>query len=92
MGFGIRKPESKPNTLFTNCEVLNESDKLFLFSVLIFWPYPADLSFLTRDQTHASCIGRGRLNHWTTRQVPSHINSLIFGLLLCEVRMMIREE
>ena len=29
-----------------------------------------DVSFLTRDQTHAPCIGRHILNHWTTREVP----------------------
>ena len=27
-----------------------------------------DLSSLTRDETHAHCIGRQSLNHWTTRE------------------------
>ena len=29
-----------------------------------------DLSSLTRDRTHVSCIGRLILNHWTIREVP----------------------
>ena len=28
-----------------------------------------DLSSLTRDWTHATCVGRQSLNHWTTREV-----------------------
>ena len=32
-----------------------------------------DLSILTRDWTHAPCIGRQQLNHWTTRDVPRQI-------------------
>ena len=28
-----------------------------------------DLSFLTRDQTCAPCIGRQSHNHWTTQEV-----------------------
>ena len=31
-----------------------------------------DLSSLTRDQTHISCIGRRILNHWAIREVPDH--------------------
>ena len=29
---------------------------------------------LTRDQTHTPCIGRRRLNHWTTREVPQPLS------------------
>ena len=83
----------KPNTPLTDCEVLNESDKLFLFSFLIFGH---TLLILVSQPgikpTPPALEGGGGHNHWTTRQVPSHINSLIFGLLLCEVRMMIRED
>ena len=28
-----------------------------------------------RDRTHISCIGRWSLNHWTTREVPTHVPS-----------------
>ena len=43
---------------------------LFLFYVLVFWPQGMwDLSSLTRDRTHTSCIGRQTLNHWATREV-----------------------
>ena len=61
---------------------------LLLFYVLVFWlPAMWDLSSLTRDQTHALCIGRRSLNHWTSREVPSMpfieetILSLICSLL-----------
>ena len=40
---------------------------LFLFCVLVFWPLG------TRNQTHAHCIGRWSLNHWTTREIPLHL-------------------
>ena len=30
-----------------------------------------DLSSLTRDWTHAPCIGTWSFNHWTTREVPA---------------------
>ena len=44
---------------------------LLLFYVLVFWPQDLkDLSSLTRDWTHTSCIGRWSLNHWDTRDVP----------------------
>ena len=44
---------------------------LLLFYILVVWPRSMwDLSFLTRDGTHTPCIGRWRLNHWTTWQVP----------------------
>ena len=29
-----------------------------------------DISSLTKDQTHISCITRWILNHWTTKEVP----------------------
>ena len=29
-----------------------------------------DLSSLTRNQTHAPCVGRWSLNQWTTREAP----------------------
>ena len=39
---------------------------------IVFWPRGRwDLSSLTRDQTCTPCIGRQRLNHWTTRKSPS---------------------
>ena len=45
---------------------------LLLFYVLDFWPQGVwDLGSLTRDWTHTPCIGRQRLNHWITREVPS---------------------
>ena len=48
---------------------------MFLFFFLVFWPRGIwDLSSLTRDRTHAPCIGRQRLNHWTTREVPSRVD------------------
>ena len=44
---------------------------LLLFYVLVFWPQDMwDLSSLTRDWTCTPCIGRWRLNHWVTREVP----------------------
>ena len=43
---------------------------LLLFDVLGFWPQGIwDLGSLTRDGTCIHCIGRGSLNHWTTREV-----------------------
>ena len=39
-----------------------------------FWPQGMwDLISLTRDQTRNPCIGRGSLNHWTTREVPTFV-------------------
>ena len=29
-----------------------------------------ELIFLTRDRTHAPCIGRQSVNHWATKEVP----------------------
>ena len=50
---------------------------LLLFYVLVFWPRGMwDLSFLTRDQTPTSCIGRPSLNCWTTREVPEKLRFL----------------
>ena len=34
-----------------------------------------DLSYLTRNRTHAPCIEVWSLNHWTTRDVPYIANS-----------------
>ena len=46
---------------------------LLLFYGLVFWLQGMwDLSSLTRDQTHTSCIIRGSLNHWTARELPSY--------------------
>ena len=46
---------------------------LLLFYVLVSWPQGTwDFSFLTRNQTHASCLGRENLNHWTAREVPAN--------------------
>ena len=50
---------------------------LLLFHVLFFWPQGMwDLSFLTRDQTPTSLIGRPSLNRWTTREVPEKLRFL----------------
>ena len=38
-----------------------------------------DFSFVTRDRTHAPCIGRKSLNHKTTKEVPP--DGLIFFIL-----------
>ena len=42
----------------------------------------------TREQTHVPCIGRQRLNHWTTKEVYHHSFSLqlyhITSLLFCD--------
>ena len=40
---------------------------------LSYWAYTHtwNLSFLTRDQTHISCIGRRILNQWTAREVST---------------------
>ena len=44
---------------------------LLLFYVLVSCPKDRkDLSSLSKDQTHTSCIGRQSLNHWTARKVP----------------------
>ena len=50
---------------------------VFVFGCEGMW----DLSFLTRAQTHARCIGWGSLNHWTTREDPLfHLLSFLFNL------------
>ena len=57
---------------------------LFLFYVLVLWPWGMwDLSSLTRDWSHTSCIRRQSLNHWTTREVMpfSPYNLHFWGLL-----------
>ena len=38
-----------------------------------------DLSALTRDRTHAPCIGRQSLNHWTAREV---LEEVYFDILI----------
>ena len=38
-----------------------------------------DLSVLTRDRTHAPCIGRQSLNHWTAREV---LEEVYFDILI----------
>jgi len=44
---------------------------LFLFYVLVFWPWGMwDLGSLTRDQTQSPHVGTWSLNLWTTRKVP----------------------
>ena len=50
----------------------------WLFSVLVFWPTGMwDLSSQTRDGSHILCIGRWGLNHGTTREVPTHMASVL---------------
>ena len=47
---------------------------VFVFYVLVFWPWGMwGLSSLTKNQTYNPCIGKGSLNHWTTREVPTSI-------------------
>ena len=36
-------------------------------------PRVGDFSSPTRDQTHAPCIGRQSLNHWTAREVQQSV-------------------
>ena len=36
-----------------------------------------DLSSLTRNSTHSLCIGKGSLNHQTSREVPGHLRFLM---------------
>ena len=48
----------------------------FVFCFVLFFSFLAvprgmwDLSPLTRDRTHAPCIGSEQNNHWTAREVP----------------------
>ena len=56
----------------------------FFFSLCIFYILAAlhviwERSPPTRDQSHAPCIGRQSLNHWTSREVP--LSSLSLCLL-----------
>ena len=38
--------------------------------MFLFWPRGMwDFGSLTRDQIHTPCLGRGSLNHWTTKEV-----------------------
>ena len=53
----------------------------FCFMFWFFWPWDMwNFSSLTRDQTHAPCIGGWSLNHWTTRDGPR-----IYSFKKCEV-------
>ena len=59
-------------------------DSFFFFSLCIFYILAAlhgiwERSPPTRDQSHAPCIGRQSLNHWTSREVP--LSSLSLCLL-----------
>ena len=46
---------------------------LLLFYVLVSWPQGTwDFSFLIRNKTSVSCLGRQNLNHWTSREVPAN--------------------
>ena len=50
---------------------MNLSQYCFCVLCFGFWPQGRwRLSSRTRDGTCTPCIGRGSLNHWTTRQVP----------------------
>ena len=40
-----------------------------------------DLSSKIRDWTHAPCIGKQSLNHWTTREVPADLSDFILFLV-----------
>ena len=52
---------------------------LLLFYVLVFFCLKGmwHLSSLTRDRTHAPCIGRQTLNYWTAREVPAFLFLLL---------------
>ena len=58
---------------------------LLLLSVWIFWSWVMwDLSSATRGWICTLCIGRWRLKHWTTREVPKFIfNWRIITLQCC---------
>ena len=66
------------NSSKTACEIEYEIFKIFnmliLFIYLFIWPHGMrDLSSLTRDQTCAPAVEVQSLNHWATREVPSHV-------------------
>ena len=69
--------------MWTIFKVFIEFVTIFLlFYVSVLWPWGTwDLSSLTRDRTHTSCIGRWRLNHWTAREVPKIIFKICCGKL-----------
>ena len=47
---------------------------LLLFYVAVFWLRGMwDLSFLSRDQTHAPCIRRRSVNHWTAKSFLNYV-------------------
>ena len=55
---------------FSFMSLLNLLQYCFCFMFWSFWPWGMwDLSSLTGDWTHTSCIGRWSLNHWTVRKV-----------------------
>ena len=59
--------------MWTIFKILIEFVTIFILSyVLVLWPQGMwDLSSLTRDQTLTPCIGRGGLNYWMAREVPT---------------------
>ena len=46
---------------------------LFLFYVLVFWPWGMWGLSPTRNWTYTPCIGRQNLSHWTAKEVPKWI-------------------
>ena len=55
--------------------------KPFTFMYLLLSvPEACEISFLTGDPTCAPCIGRWRLNHWSTRKVPRRYSINIWWL------------
>ena len=55
---------------FSFMSLLNLLQYCFCFMFWSFWPWGMwDLSSLTGDWTHTSCIGRWSLNQWTVRKV-----------------------
>ena len=59
---------------------------LLLFYVWGFCPWGMyDLNSPTRDQTYTPCIRRCTLNHWTTREIPSLLNSFNINKTLVQI-------
>lgn len=47
---------------------------LLLIYVVVFWLRGIwDLSFLSKDQTHAPCIRRRIVNHWTAKSFLNYV-------------------
>ena len=69
------------------CLCFSASFLCFFFFFLMFWSFwPRgvwDLSPLTRDRIHTSCIGRPSLNHWTTGASFSFISVDSKGSMSC---------